>query len=330
MATISKSSFGSFRVQIRRSGQPALSKSFKTKQEAQEWASRTEYEINTGIYINRTEAERITFAELVDRYISEVSVLKKGYKQEVPKLRVINRTLGQYRVLQMQSKHIALYRDSRINSGKAGATVLRELSLISQIFDIAIKEWAIPIHGNPSKFIKKPKPSKGRERRLSIEEERRLLTACKATRAPLLHSLVVVALETGMRLGELLSLTWNNVNIDKKTAFLPDTKNGERRTVPLSSKAIMILISMPRNISNNRVFWTWSANDGVANVWRRTCMKANIKDLHFHDLRHEATSRFFERGLNMMEVASITGHKTLQMLKRYTHLKAEDLAVKLG
>lgn len=330
MATISKSSFGTFRVQIRRSGQPALSKSFKTKLLAQEWASRTEYEISTGVFINRNEAERITFAELIDRYLKEVSVLKKGHKQEVPRLRYLKKTLGQYRVLQLQSRHIADYRDARIASGKAGATVLSELSLVSQVFDMAIKEWSIPLANNPCKLIRKPKPAKGRERRLSSDEEHRLLTACKATRAPLLHSLVVIALETGMRLGELLSLTWDNVNIDQKTAYLPDTKNGERRTVPLSSKAIMTLNNMPRSISNPRIFWTWAAKDGVANVWRRTCLKTNIKDLHFHDLRHEATSRFFEKGLNMMEVASITGHKTLQMLKRYTHLKAEDLAAKLG
>lgn len=330
MATISKSSFGTFRVQIRRSGQPPLSKSFKTKQAAQTWASRIEYEINSGIYINRSEAERITFAELVDRYLSEVSVLKKGHKQEVPRLRYLKKTLGKYRILQLQSRHIAAYRDSRIASGKAGATVLSELSLISQIFDMSIKEWSIPLVTNPCKLIRKPKPAKGRERRLSSDEEHRLFAACKATRAVLLHSLVVIALETGMRLGELLSLTWDNVDTTKKTAHLPDTKNGETRTVPLSSKAIMTLNNMPRNISSNRVFWTWAAKDGVANVWRRTCVKANIEDLHFHDLRHEATSRFFERGLNMIEVASITGHKTLQMLKRYTHLKAEDLAVKLG
>ena len=116
----------------------------------------------------------------------------------------------------------------------------------------------------------------------------------------------------------------------KRQAHLPTTKNGERRTVPLSLKAVVTLTGIPRNIASKRVFWTWAAKDGVANVWRRTCLKADIHNLHFHDLRHEATSRFFERGLNMIEVSSITGHKTLQMLKRYTHLKAEDLALRLG
>lgn len=330
MATISKSKFETYRAQVRRSGLPPLSKSFKTKQEAQEWATKTEYQLNSGIFVNRNEAERIQFSELIDRYLEEVSPLKKGYKQEAPRLNALKKTIGQFRVLQIQSRHIAEYRDARLKIGKSNSAVLNELSLISQVFEMAIKEWSIPIVSNPCKLIKKPKQPQGRERRLTDYEEGRLINASKASRAPLLHPLIVIALETGMRLGELLSLTWNNIDLAKKIAHLPTTKNGEKRTVPLSSKALVTLGNIPRSISSQRVFWTWSAKDGVANVWRRTCKKADIENLHFHDLRHEATSRFFERGLNMMEVASITGHKTLQMLKRYTHLKAEDLAIKLG
>jgi integrase len=330
MATISKSKFDTYRAQVRRSGSPPLSKSFKTKQEAQEWATKTEYELNSGLFINKTEAERINLSELIDRYLIEVSSTKKGHKQEIPRLLALKKTIGQYRVLQIQSKHIALYRDERLKMGKSNSTVLNELSLISQVFELAIKEWSIPIGNNPCKLIKKPKQAKGRERRLNQEEEELLISACRASKATLLHPLIIMALETGMRLGELLNLTWNYVDLTRKTATLPDTKNGDRRVVPLSSKAICTLNIIPRNISNPRVFWTWSAKDGVANVWRRTCKKAGIVDLHFHDLRHEATSRLFEKGLNMIEVSSITGHKSLQMLKRYTHLKAEDLAMKLG
>lgn len=330
MATISKSKFDTFRAQVRRSGLPPLSKSFKTKQEAQEWATQTEYQLNSGLFVNRNEAERIQFSDLIDRYLVEVSPLKKGHKQEAPRLNALKKSIGQFRVLQIQSKHIAEYRDSRLKMGKSNSAVLNELSLISQVFEMAIKEWSIPLSCNPCKLIRKPKQPQGRERRLSNSEEIRLINGSKASRAPLLHPLIVIALETGMRLGEMLSLTWNNIDIAKRIAHLPTTKNGEKRTVPLSSKAVITLSGIPRNITSPRVFWTWSAKDGVANVWKRTCKKADIEDLHFHDLRHEATSRFFERGLNMMEVASITGHKTLQMLKRYTHLKAEDLAIKLG
>ena len=143
----------------------------------------------------------------------------------------------------------------------------------------------------------------------------------------LFEPLVAIAIETGTRRGELLGLLWQNVDLDKRTAFLPLTKNGTSRTIPLSLKAIEILQSLPRDISG--VVFPVSKT-ALRGLWLRACKRAKIKDFRFHDLRHEATSRFFEKGLNVMEVAAITGHKDLRMLQRYTHLRAEDLAVKLG
>ena len=133
-----------------------------------------------------------------------------------------------------------------------------------------------------------------------------------------------------MRLGELLSLEWNNIDLRKQTALLPITKNGEQRTVPLSKKAIETLRNIPRKINDSRVFWTWLRADSFENAWRRMLSKTAIQDLRFHDLRHEACSRFFERGFNIMETAHISGHKTLQQLKRYTHLKTEDIVAKMN
>jgi len=128
-----------------------------------------------------------------------------------------------------------------------------------------------------------------------------------------------------MRRGEILQLTWDNVNLNTRTAFLPETKNGEARTVPLSENALSILKALPKQ--SDQVFDTTAY--AIRMAFGRALKRAEIDDFRFHDLRHEATSRFFEKGLNMMEVSSITGHKDLQMLKRYTHLRAEDLALKL-
>lgn len=330
MATISKSQFGTYRAQVRRTGQSPLSRSFKSRQDAEVWSRMTESELDRGIFINRSEAERITLSELIQRYLDEVSPSKNGYKQERTRLLSLQKVFGHFRILQLQSKHIAAYRDSRIQDGKSPSTVLNELSLISQVIETAIKEWSIPLPNNPCKLIKKPKVSNGRNRRLSPNEEIALLKTCKTSRASLLYPLVVLAIETGMRLGELLALTWNNADLNKRVVFLPITKNGTSRTVPLSLKATETLKSIPRRIDSNRVFWTWTASDSVVNVWRRTCLKAKLHDLHFHDLRHEATSRLFEKDFNLMEVASITGHKTLQMLQRYTHLRPENLLERLG
>ena len=110
---------------------------------------------------------------------------------------------------------------------------------------------------------------------------------------------------------------------------LPDTKNGDSRDVPLSPQALELLKDLPRNIRGDQVVFPLHF-EALKSSWRRACCSAGIIDLRFHDLRHEATSRFFEKGLNVMEVAAITGHKDLRMLQRYTHLRAEDLALKLG
>lgn len=156
------------------------------------------------------------------------------------------------------------------------------------------------------------------------------MAACRASRSVMLPAAVTFAIETGMRMGEILCLEWRNVDIAARVATLLDSKNGDGRQVPLSTTAVSAIQSLPRHLNNPRVFWAWSRCDSLENAWRRAVGAAGIKDLRFHDLRHEGVSRLFERGLNPMEVASISGHKTLQMLKRYTHLRATDLVRKLA
>ena len=167
----------------------------------------------------------------------------------------------------------------------------------------------------------------GSTRTVSTVKEAALLLACRQSSVEL-EAIVRVALETSARLGELLKLQWKDVNLTKCTGKLFDTKNGEDRVIPLSPKALEALKLLPRHIGG-RVFWRWSASDSFNKTWTRACQRAEINDLRFHDLRHEAVSRLFESGnWNSMEVAAVSGHKTLAMLKRYTHLRAEDLAKK--
>jgi len=196
---------------------------------------------------------------------------------------------------------------------------------------------------NPVKAIRVPPPPKGRDRRLLPGEEILLMEACDSYKGDMPH-IVRLALETGMRRGEIASMTWEMVNIKQRTITLQETKNGEKRIVPLSKAAIGILSDLPRRIDGN----VWGmTQDAITRAfllilkrgreaYEKDCKEKRSKpdpklltDITFHDLRHEATSRFFEKGLNPMEVSTITGHKTLQMLKRYTHLRAEDLAEKL-
>jgi integrase len=191
-------------------------------------------------------------------------------------------------------------------------------------------EWGLEnvIKTNPVSMISKPKAPRPRDRRLEAGELERILhfNSCPN---PWFKSVIIFAIETGMRRGEILSLTWEHIHLEKRYAHLPDTKNGDSRDVPLSALALELLRDLPGNISSDQVVFPLHF-EALKSSWRRACCRRGISDLRFHDLRHEATSRFFEKGLNVMEVAAITGHKDLRMLQRYTHLRAEDLALKLS
>lgn len=330
MATITKTQSETFKVLIRKTGIPLQIKTFKTKVEAQKWARYIESEIDRGVFIDRTEAERTTIGELIDRYIQEITPQKRSSKTDKQRMLHLKKHFGCYIVSQLQSKHVASYRDKRLAEGKQGSTVVKEIGSMSHLLDIAIKDWGIPLSNNVAKLVRKPKQPKGRDRRLVDDEESILLEAARSSKAPLLGHIITLALETGMRLGELLALDWNNIDLRKQTALLPITKNGESRLIPLSKKAIETLQQMPRKIDDSKVFWTWKRPDSFENSWRRMLEKTSIQNLRFHDLRHEACSRFFEQGFNIMETAHISGHKTLQQLKRYTHLKTEDIVAKMN
>ena len=209
----------------------------------------------------------------------------------------------------------------------APATVARDLSIISHAIRIAMSEWGFNLPGNPAANLRKPPQPKGRTRRLEGDEEARLMMSCQASSNPFLQPLVVLAIKTAIRRGELLSLRWEHVQLDKSYVHLPITKNGDSRDVPLSRLARQTIEALPRSLSGIVIPVHPEALKGL---WNRATRRADITDLRFHDLRHEATTRFFEKGLGVMEVAAITGHKDLRMLQRYVQLRPEDLARKLA
>lgn len=275
-----------------------------------------------------------TLQEALNKYKRQVSILKKGYGQERFRIAVILRSfLGDMGVHEVTSVHIATYRDQRLESLNpkthkpiSPATVRLELSLLSNFFEIARIEWGL-CGDNPVKLVRKPKPPPGRDRRLTAREDRQILRHAHNYSNRDLYSIIVLALESAMRQGEILNLRWEHIHLKSRIAHLPETKNGSKRDVPLSPKARDALIRMGVK-SSGRVF-SYS-KEGLKSVWRAMTIKLGIEDLHFHDLRHEATSRFFELGtLDSVEIAAITGHKSMAMLKRYTHLKAQRLVRKL-
>lgn len=327
MATITKRVTG-YQAQIRRKGFPAVSKMFDSRRDAEAWARLYESEMDRGLYLDRTPAERTTLGELLERYRKEITPLKKSAKTEDERIdRFLRKEkLCQYKMTALTSKVIAEWRDKRLKE-ISGSSVCRELAIISHVINTARKEWDIHID-NPIELITRPKLNRGRERRLSAAEETRLLAELdQRTRNPWIKPIVIFAIETGMRRGEILSLTWANVDLQKRVARLLDTKNGEGRSVPLTKRATALLEALPRSI-DGKVFPT--SFEALKQAFERAVERACIPNFRFHDLRHEGVSRLFEKGLNVMEVASISGHKTLQMLKRYTHLSCEQLLTKIG
>ena len=341
MATISKTPSKTWKAIIRKRGWPATVKTFRTKRDAEDWARRTEDEMVRGVYINRAGADRLLLKHALDRYLSEVSSTKRestAYAEQ-HKAKALRAELGAYSLAAITPDLVAKYRDERLEAGKSASTVRLEFSLLSHLFTIAIKEWRVGLFYNPVANIRKPAPAKGRDRRLTGDEERKLLEACDKHSNPMLGWIARIAIYTGMRAGEIKSLTRRQVNLQKRTVHLSETKNGSARTVPLSQKAEQVfslaLNNPVRPFDTDLIFWGEPGRDGKRRpyefrpAWHRTLKQAGIEGLRFHDLRHEAVSRLLEAGLGDQEVDAISGHKSMQMLRRYTHLRAEDLVERL-
>lgn len=326
MATFTKRSSGKWQAKIRKKGYPAQSNTFDTKAKAERWARHIESEMDKGIFVSTSEAEQTTLEELFKRYEEEVLPSKKSHRRVKSNIKKINEYLGFYPLAKLTPKVISAYRNERLKE-VTDDTVRKDLLLISRTLKHAQQEWEIYLpRGNPVDSIKVPNQAKGRERRLLPGEESKLIDKAKEYGGEL-ENIILLALETGMRRSEISELRWKDIDLNKRTATLWDTKNGDNRVVPLSSNALALLKSLPRNI-NGFVFTMLP--DSITRAFNRVCERAKIEELRFHDLRHEATSRFFEMELSIMEVSSITGHKDLAMLKRYTHLKAENIVKKLN
>ena len=325
MATIKRRGPKQWQVKIRRANYPSASKTFKAKKDADVWAREIELEMDRGTYISHAEAETTTLKQALERYLKEVTPAKKGASEETYRIKTWqSHPLASRSLARIRGSDMAAYRDERINCGMSPSTVRNELNIISHVFNVAKREWGLEGLHNPVEHVRKPKQDKGRDRRLEGDEEKRLVYGASTP----LKEMIILAIETGMRMGELLGMTWQMIDLKRLVVRLEDTKNGERRDVPLSSRAVIVLKDLPRNISGMAL--PKASRSLISHRFRSLCNTLEIENLRFHDLRHEATSRFFERGFNTMEVGAITGHKTLHMLKRYTHLKAEDLAKRLG
>jgi len=314
---------GKFQAQVRREGVTPVYKTFTNKKDAVVWVRGIEARIDAG-ETNVALPKATSLADLITRYSQEITPLKKGRDTEQRRLsRLLRDPITATPLSKLTSAKLAEFRDRRINDGVRAAQY--DLILIKHCIKIARLEWGVPMPSNPVDAVRVPNGIKRRERRLRDGEYEALMQAAKSCKNTLIWPMVDFAIETGMRRSEILSLRWENLSDHERLAALPDTKNGSKRDVPLTQKAAQVIAGLPAHKVN--IFPT--SDYAVRHAWDRLVKRAGIEDLRFHDLRHEAVSRFFEMGLSVPEVALISGHKDYRMLAHYTHMTAVNVLNKL-
>ncbi|MFW5451479.1 MAG: site-specific integrase [Methylophagaceae bacterium] len=303
-----------YQVLVRMNG-ISTSKTFTKKIHAQQWAKSVEVSIESGQYQEKLDW---TVKDALAEYMKSKLAHDKNSHSHI---RNAMKGLGKHKADRIASSQLVTYRNARLLT-HSPQTVKHELSMVLRALKWSRDELGYSNIKIPT--VKMPSIPRGRDRRITPQEEIDLLNALRFTTQ--VQHIVSLAIETAMRRSEIINMRWTDINLKMRTLHIPTTKTDKPRTIRLTLKAIRILTSLQRNISG--VVFNISAGS-VSQAFKRACKRAEIDDLRFHDCRHEAVTRFFEMGLNVMEVAAISGHCDLRMLQRYTHLRAEDLAKKM-
>jgi len=333
-----------YQAKVRMKGFPPESASFKQKTKAVIWANSTETAMREGRYFKTAESKKHTLDELIDRYIQdELPNRKSDHQKFEMQLNWWKDRLGAYLLSDITAALLAEYRDKlkkepsikdlkdggTIEKERSNATVNRYMASLSIALSVASREWEW-MEENPMFKVTKKKENRGRIRFLSEDEHKALINACEQASNPLINLLVVIALSTGARFSEILYLKWDNVDFKRKMFYFMDTKNKEHRAVPISIKAYELLQqhSKIRKLNSKLVF---AREDGEKPMdlrwqWEEVIKKANLTDFRFHDLRHTAASYLAMNGATLVEISDILGHKTMQMVKRYSHLTQKHTA----
>lgn len=320
----------SYRARVRIKGHPVLIQSFASKTLAMKWKRDTESAVEQGKYAYDKPSSKNTLAELIDRYIERVLPSKPKNARNVRQhLLWWKQELGSYHLSDIKPNLITQKRDDLLSnltckgSSRSPTTVVRYLASLSHAFSIAMRDWEW-VQENPVMKISKPKVSNERTRFLSDDERARLLKACQESESKGLYPVVILALSTGMRRGEILTLKWGDIDLDRGAILLQTTKNGERRFVPLVGIVLDLLKSRHVNQSTNSLIFPSPHSPlkpiDIRSAWETALQKTGISNFRFHDLRHTAASYLAMNQASLLEIGTLLGHKTIQMTKRYAHL----------
>lgn len=329
-----------YRVKIRLRGKPVQSATFDRITDAKKWAASTESAIREGRYFKTAESKKHTFAEMVERYIKTILPLKpKSQAKQTMQLNWWKSNLGDYTLSDVTPALITEFKDKlfaetygkKNDKKRTPATVVRYMAALSHCFTVAVNDWGW-LDDSPMRKVSKPKEPRGRVRYLSDLEREALLEACKNSKNKMLYTIVVMAISTGLRLNELLYLTWDDIDLKKGIALIHETKNGERRSIPIKGLCLELLKPLQRSKPANKKY-IFSKPDNFAEIpmnirsfWLKALKDAQIENFRFHDLRHCTASYLAMNGASLAEIAEVLGHKTLQMVKRYAHLSEAHTA----
>jgi integrase len=311
-----------YRVQVRLRGFPPATATFERKTDAKDWGKATESAMREGRHFPQRESKRRTLAELVDRQLDVVRFKRPSdYDGQRNLLGYWKDEIGDYALAQVTPSLIAKHRDELLDQ-RSPATVNRHLAALSKAFSNAVREWHW-LNDNPLRRVARETEPPGRVRFLSNEERKALLAACQGSRLSELHLIVLLALTTGMRKGELLGLRWPDVDLDRRLIVMNKTKNHERRSVPIIPDVAALLADhgKVRRLDSDLVFPGHGDRPvDIDRAWYAALEAAKVENFRFHDLRHTAASYLAMSGATTPELAAVLGHKTLAMVKRYAHL----------
>lgn len=330
-----------FRVRVRMKGHRPVEGNFERLTDAKKWVQDTESAIREGRYFRTAEAQRRTFGELVDRYIrDEIPKRRSCKKKYESQLLWWKQELGHFVLKDITPAVIAEARDKLLRAPlarnhhqgklppqkqtKGPATVVHYMAVLSHALSVAVREW-MWMEDNPALKVRKPALPEGRSRFLSDDERESLLGACRVSPNPYLYIVVVLALSSGARYSEIMGLRWQDVDLVRGVARLEKTKNGDKRVIPLTGFVLKLLCELKRTRQRVDSPYLFPRHDGKApmeirKAWDAALVAADIQDFRFHDLRHSAASYLAMNGATLVEIAAVLGHKTLQMVKRYSHL----------
>jgi integrase len=339
----------SYRAQVRVKGRPTQSATFANRLKAQKWATSIEAAIDEGRDFPHMRSRRTAFADVTKRYRETVTAhwpepAKSARERHLKwwEDRFAGLTLAEITADRIVEARDALATE-KFTRGKphknrktgevtppaeyarSPATCNKYLIVLARVLNLAVKEWRL-MDRNPAADISKKKEPRGRVRFLSDAEREALLDACAASDWKGLHTLVMLAISTGARRGELINLKWSNVDLKTARAIVDNTKNGDSRVLPLVGKALDALrkLKLGNSARSEYVFPQASGFPGpyvhFDGYWQEALTAAKLEDFRFHDLRHTTASYLASQGASLLEIADTLGHRTLNMVKRYAHL----------